>query len=700
MKTFVVCPIRLGFFILFLSSQVIAQSDSAEIELLRQRLIDDALVEKGFLNRTNQYSVSDFENAVDHLRSLQSDGSWSDIDYQDRDNSWDPLQALNRILILTYAYSQSSNELYHNAEALAGIESALEYWYQVNPTCKNWYKNEIAKQFYFNVIALLLQDEISEELLQNIIRDLTPAPRMTGSNRTLLSISVLYRGVLEKNPKRIADGVAGVMQPIQITDNEGIQPDYSFHQHGAFLYNGGYGSRFLRETIWLASIVEGTQFTFTDAHLEILRNYYLKGTRWMLFRNVFDYNVRGRQVGRSEGFNPQAKRVIPQLDNFIKADPANAELYQESKQRILNKQPQAVQGNKHFWRSDYTVHHRDNYFISLKMCSKRTVGMEMDINTENLYGYYLPFGLTYIYRRGDEYEDVFPVWDWACLPGVTSPHHEFSSKGRSSQDVAFVGGVSDSTYGVSSMQLDMKNTQAKKSWFWFDSEWVALGVGIKSKNEHPIVTGVNQVRLVGDVFVDGNHFSSRNKTLENPGWVWHDSIGYVFPRQETMKLRTGEREGQLQKIFKLGADSIYRSNLFSLWFEHGLQPENETYEYAVVPNCNPEELAGYADDLPYQVVSNTSQVQAISHSDLRITGIVFHEQGRVSLADGLTILVNKPCLLLINQVKNTITVSDPTARLKQLEIKVNTASSRRVTQKIKLPQDQFAGSSVTVRIGG
>ena len=32
----------------------------------------------------------------------------------------------------------------------------------------------------------------------------------------------------------------------------------------------------------------------------------------------------------------------------------------------------------------------------------------------------------YIYRRGNEYLDIFPVWDWARLPGVTSPHHEIT----------------------------------------------------------------------------------------------------------------------------------------------------------------------------------------------------------------------------------------------------------------------------------
>ncbi|MGB3586032.1 MAG: polysaccharide lyase family 8 super-sandwich domain-containing protein, partial [Tunicatimonas sp.] len=430
MKIATTFSIYVSLVLLVLSLQVTAQSDPDEISILKQRLVDDALVEKGFLSRTGRYLASNFDQASYHLNNLQTDGSWSDVDYQDQDNNWDPLRALNRILILTYAYSQPSEELYRSNEALAGIERALSYWYQINPTCKNWYKNEIGKQFYLNIIALLLQGEIADDLLQRMISDLTPEPRMTGSNRTLLSISVLYRGVLERNPERIADGVAGVMQQVQVTDDEGIQADYSFHQHGPFLYNGGYGSNFLRETIWLASIVEGTQFAFTDSHLKILREYYLQGTRWMIFRNVFDYNVRGRQVGRSGGFIPRAELIIPQLENFIEADPAHAELYELSKQRIVSKQPQTIAGNKHFWRSDYTVHQRGSYFTSLKMCSERTVGMEMDVNTENLYGYYLPFGLTYIYRTGEEYINVFPVWDWACLPGVTSPHYAFSSSGR------------------------------------------------------------------------------------------------------------------------------------------------------------------------------------------------------------------------------------------------------------------------------
>ncbi len=679
-------------FSLFIISKVFSADD--EIEILRQRLIDDALRKKGFIIRTERYTQTDFSKAGTYLSNLQANGSWSDVDYTDRDNEWNPLLALDRILVMTYAYRNSADNLYHQKNLLNGIESALRYWYQVNPICKNWYKNDIAKQFYFNVIALLLQNTIDNTLLDKMIADLTAAPSMTGSNRTLVSVSVLYRGVLEKNAERIASGVAGVMQQVQITPQEGIQADYSFHQHGPFLYNGSYGSNFLRETIWLASIVQGTSFAFTEAHMRILRDYYLEGTRWMIRNGTLDYNVRGRQVGRSSGFEPDAATIVPQLDNFIISDPAYRKQYQVSRERILHKAPQDIKGNRHFWRSDYTAHHRNAYFTSLKMCSQRTVGMEMDVNTENLYGYYLPYGFTYLYRRGDEYVDIFPVWDWARLPGVTSPHHAFSGKGRSSQPTSFVGGVSDSIYGVSTMDLDIKDTQAKKSWFWFDREWVALGAGIQAENENPIVTGVNQTLLKGNVVIDGTTFTQEEKTLENPSWVWHDSVAYVFPAQQTVAIKAAAQSGHLQRIFGLGADSVYQSNVFSLWFEHGLNPKEGSYQYIVVPGCGPSDMAAYTQNASVTVLANTVQIQAVTHRELQITGIVFHKAGSFAFSNNLMVEVSDPCLVLINHTTKAITVSDPTASLKKIDITLSIDSKESETKSASLPTGQFAGKSI------
>lgn len=323
----------------------------------------------------------------------------------------------------------------------------------------------------------------------------------------------------------------------------------------------------------------------------------------------------------------------------------------------------------------------------------------MDVNSENLYGYYLPFGLTYLYRRGDEYLDIFPVWDWALLPGVTSPHQELRMKGKSGQETLFVGGVSDSLYGVSVMDLDVQATQAKKAWFWFDREWVALGAGIQSTHEAPIVTGINQTLRRGETIVDGQVFSGANAHLASPSWVWHDSIAYIFPQAQAVEVKVETQRGHLQKIFGLGADSVYQSDVFSLWFDHGLKPQGKSYMYTVVPACGPDEMAAYVQDSPIALLANTVQLQALSHRELGITGIVFHEAGACTLASGLRIQVDRPCLVLVHEKAKTLSLSDPTATEKEITLTLSPAEGGEGrSQTLALPQQGFAGRSVRISL--
>lgn len=669
--------------------------DSTEIDLLRQRLVSDALEHRGYLPTIVTYVQPQFEKARDYLAQLPPNGQWADVDYRDEDNEWAPLKALDRILVMTDAYYQKTDPMYHDAALLAGISRALHYWYEVVPRCKNWYKNEIAKQFYLNVIALLLQDDITPELLAKMVGDLTETPRMTGSNKTLLSISVVYRGVIEKNKERIIAGIQGVKDQIEITTAEGIQPDYSFHQHGPFIYNGSYGNNFLRESSWLAAIVRGTNYAYLKEEMKILRDYFLDGTRWMLRGQLLDYNVRGRQVGRSSGFGFGSDNLISQLEHLRLADPEHAALYQTAEAQFRAAAPQKIEGHRHFWRSDYSVHQRPGYFTSLKMCSRRTVGMEMDVNSENLYGFYLPYGLTYIYRRGDEYLDIFPVWDWALLPGVTSPHQELRLKGRSTQNTSFVGGVSDGNYGVSAMDLDIQETRAKKSWFWFGQEWVALGAGIRSEQEAPVVTGINQTLLRGEVRVSGGDFSGPQQPLTGSSWVWHDSVAYIFPGTQPVFIKAEVQSGQLQKIFGLGADSTYRSEVFSLWIDHGEKPQDATYAYTVLPDCGSKDAARYSRRSPIRILANTAQLQAVYHKKLRVTGLAFYQAGSCSISKQLKVEVDRPCLLLLDLDTRTITLAEPTTTETTINVRITDAGKELFSRSLTLPTNAFAGSSVT-----
>lgn len=674
-------------------------SQNIDIQILRNNLINDALQNQGFSPRTGRYIVSDFSKAEEYLTGLEPDGSWTDVDYLDRDNNWSPLVHLDKMLVMTINYANSTCTLYKNKALLQGLERSLNYWYKVNPVCDNWYKNRIAKQFYFNVIGLLLQGEIDDSLHSKMVNDLTENPTMTGSNRTLLAISTFYRGVIENNIEMVKLGVTGVTDQIIVTDKEGIQPDYSFHQHGHFIYNGSYGSNFLRESIWMATVVSGTSFAYTEEQIGILRDYFLQGTRWMLRGNLFDYNVRGRGVGRDDGLIPLADIILPQLEHFIIADPDYRDQYETAKNHIENKTPQDINGNKHFWRSDYTAHHRPAFFTSLKMCSKRTVGIELNMNSENKLGYWLPYGLTYIYRRGDEYNAIFPVWDWALLPGVTCPQVEileYDKRESRTQQTTFAGGVSDGKYGVSAMDFSKQDTKAKKAWFWFDNEWVALGAGIVSNHEATIVTGINQTMLNGKVLIDGKRLKKGNYKLKNPHWIYHDSVAYLFPEDEPVNIKTDIQQGNIQRIYGLGKDTVYAEEVFSLWFDHGLNPQNKSYQYIVVPGIIPNEVSRYAKNIPITVLSNTRKIQAVSHDHLEITGIVFHKAGEFAVSQKLVVGVDQPCLLLLN--KGMITVSDPTASLKEIAITLERGEGSMLTKGVKLPTGGYAGNSVSVKM--
>ena len=374
------------------------------------------------------------------------------------------------------------------------------------------------------------------------------------------------------------------------------------------------------------------------------------------------------KLGRTTSYGWAAHTIIPQLDHFMQADPTHQQSYQTSKVRIEQGTPQDILGNRHFWRSDYTAHHRAGYLTSVRMCSSRTVGMEMDVNTENLYGYYLPFGLTYIYRTGGEYEEIFPIWDWARLPGVTSPHEEIRMKGKVGQKTNFVGGVSDGHYGISVMDLDLEHTQAQKAWFWFDDEWVALGTGIRSTHQAPIVTGVNQTLLRGDVLLNDQKFYGVREQLKGTNWVWHDSVAYFFPGKQLLHIQAIEQHGQLQKIYGLGADSIYRSDVFSLWLDHGLQPKHASYAYMVLPACSTVPKEQLESGPPIDIPINTPAMQMVNHQKLGLSGIVFYEAGVATLPDGRQIEVDHPCLVLLDLPNKQLTISDPTTNLKEIEL--------------------------------
>jgi chondroitin AC lyase len=338
----------------------------------------------------------------------------------------------------------------------------------------------------------------------------------------------------------------------------------------------------------------------------------------------------------------------------------------------------------------------------VRAVSKRTVRTEAG-NRENLLGKFLADGSTNIQRTGDEYFNIMPIWEWDKIPGVTARDYaedkqttiEWGEVGVGS----FIGGVSDGTYGASVYSLDYNEVTAKKAWFFFDDKVVCLGAGISSYAKETITTTINQAWLKGPVkaFADDKFTEVKTLKTKNVDWIWHDSIGYYFPNKGEIHLTTEKQKGSWSKINANRSDKLIKGNVFKMWFNHGEDPENQTYAYIVKPGVSENKMLTNKPS-SIKILSNTPQLQAVENTDLQMVQVVFYEAGSLKGQD-FSIKTDEPCVLFIKDIasKNPVLyVTDPTQKLTDLHITFSTLQVKETSPiAIALPQGEHLGGTVS-----
>ncbi len=107
-----------------------------------------------------------------------------------------------------------------------------------------------------------------------------------------------------------------------------------------------------------------------------------------------------------------------------------------------------------------------------------------EVGDSNRYGHYTGNGATYLYNNDlERYDGVQkPTMDWYRLPGATAIYK--NRQAVQFNQNSFTGGVTDGAYGVTGMDMSFSNKlSAKKSWFLFDDEVVALGSDINGPGQ-------------------------------------------------------------------------------------------------------------------------------------------------------------------------------------------------------------------------
>lgn len=630
------------------------------------------------------------------LLSLNADGSWADINYADA--QYDPLK---RIKDMATAYIRPTNKLYNKAEIHAVILKSLQNWLDKNPKNKNWWYNDIFYPQAIGQILILMRNaktqlpaELEKALIIRMIRKLKTGD---GANTSDEALHFLYRGCLTKNKATLDSAAKYLYEPISIADGkEGVQVDGSYYQHGKQQAIASYGKVFAGNSVNAAFYLRDTEYALPKDQLAILVNY-LKNTFLKTIRGSFyDFNVRGRGISRKDSLSSGMGGMVNKIKLF---DPENAAYWDASIKRTSGAQLPDYKiepSHTQFWKSGYTLHLRPGYTFSVQTASTRTLRTERG-NNENVLGKFLPDGATNIQRSGSEYANLMPVWEWDKIPGTTSRDYP-DDKGATilkewgiPGTTKFVGGLSDGIYGVSCYDLNYDSVQAKKAWFFFDKEVVCLGAGIKSSAKENVTTAVNQSWLRGEVF------SSKGNGEK---WAIHDSIGYIFPQGGNMEISDKPQTGSWHRINYFQSNTELKHNVFKIWLNHGVNPQNATYQYIVVPGIDVAGIKKYNRSL-IQVLKNTAELQAIKHTGLNMLQAVFYKAGNLT-ADGLSLTVDQPCAVYIKNLnsKNPVFyIADPAQENASINVSLKLPGlSKTKNINCNLPTGPQAGATANFNI--
>lgn len=370
-----------------------------------------------------------------------------------------------------------------------------------------------------------------------------------------------------------------------------------------------------------------------------------------------------------------------------------------------------------YFTADRAVQQRNGYSFIIALSSDRHPAYE-SINSANYLGWYTGDGAIYLSTKNDDH--TFDGVNFAKnekvmmnVPGTTVDTqrripwaHRTGCGIMGSCD--FVGSVSMNEkyitcamdykaydyHGETEPKTDINygggflphtnDLSCKKAYFLLDKECVCLGVGITSTTGFPVKTVVeNRNLVISDEQTIGKERTAVNgKTLQtedfeeilldSPKYASLEGVGgYVF------------LEGTAASVEKYTVTEFYNyqdgkiistkkhptpKRFFKLCIEHGKNPKDATYAYATIPYATDAELSEYAEHPEIEIISNTTECQAVRKNSIGISSYIFYKAGACE-----EISVSEPCIVMVSEENGEyrIRVCDPTMKLEKIKLRIN-----------------------------
>lgn len=595
--------------------------------------------------------------------TLGPDGRWPDLDYENRRASDWPLKSHTaRTGAMAIEYNRPTGKYFQNPELLAAIKSSFDFWVLEDIQCPNWYPNQITVPGNIGAILLFMEPELTPEQYQGglgIIERVRASG--TGANLAETAMNQIAYACLAGNAELLRQTYEQLTTDLLDFTRQGVKEDFSFHYHGAQIYSGAYGAVYTRSMGRLAYISDGTRFQFSEEAKDILYAYILDGQRWMIYGGTFDYGVIGRSIAIPEPKRKVSQHLVPGVKAFADCFGARQEQLKDFLQNLPDNED--LEGNRMFWQSDFMVHRRDGFYYSIRMCSNRTHNAEI-CNGEGYKAHRTADGMTLMMTDGDEYDAIFPVWDWKRSPGITGEFgsEQLSGNPRLAATNWFAGGVSDGRNGAAALDFTRGDTQAKKSWFCFDDIIVCVGSDIVGPTDAPLITSINQCLLDGETLLEGKAVGPGEHQLKSPVRILHDGIGYLVAEGGAVQFKCAQQSGSWTDINRNQPPGETTKEVFSLWIDHGVGAENAGYIYYVLPNADVQALDELSEQDSIRVIEKSSAIHSVHDAASGLYQIVFWQPGRFKdPQNDLMVVSDRPSLVMVQEEDEGIrlTVSKP-----------------------------------------
>ncbi|UGA55818.1 CBM96 family carbohydrate-binding protein [Vibrio sp. VB16] len=599
-------------------------------------------------------------------------GKWSDIDYTySTSAAFSVTDHLDRLLMLARSYTNVRSIENNNPAILSVLSSGMKSFAQAEYSHSGWWFNYIGIPQRVGELLVYIKAK-NIPVNQADYQALVDAKYLNvrshwsygrGANAIDISIANMYSGVVRNNEKRLSYYVNEALNEIG-RSGIGINADNSFFAHGPMLNTNSYGWVLVMRTLQVENFTRN-YFTMAANSQSVLESFMDQGV-YPTFRGRYhDYLTGGRGGVSREGNLGRGFSTY----TLARLNPDRAEhfnLVNQVTSGLVDSDKMPYRGAKAYWNSDYLLKNEQAYQYSALTHSPRTLKIEQ-INAENLLGSLMSMGSHSIRVSGDEYFDIFPLWDWLKIPGVTGREGQEMSVTSGARGIDFSGVMSTGNQAIMVHSQNKLDVVVKKANFVFDDVIIAIASEVTATEDGKVTTSLDQSWFRDEVKIgltngdsDEIETGSYSYNGDNLAYVLHNGIAYMPLDSNTFNVSVEDRTSQWTKVNSSQSNRDVTGTVFSAWIDHGNYPSNDTFSYAIYPGVSADTVADLSPRSRFDTYQEGDTLAVYDKRD-DVLQVVLREAGQWN-NDELTLVSDQVGMFIVTSASSstpTLYFADP-----------------------------------------